>query len=107
MPLTAGTRFGRYDIVGPLGAGGMGDVYRARDSKLHREVVPETTPPEVRELLERCLRKNPRSRLRDIGDARVEIEDWLARPEKTRFVAPPRAAAPVRRSPSSPRTSSP
>jgi serine/threonine protein kinase len=42
------------------------------------ETLPETTPPEVRELLERCLRKNPRSRLRDIGDARVEIEDWLA-----------------------------
>ena len=52
------------------------------------EALPNTTPPEVRGLLERCLRKNARSRLRDIGDARVEIEDWLARPEKTRFVAP-------------------
>jgi eukaryotic-like serine/threonine-protein kinase len=56
------------------------------------EALPRTTPPEVRGLLERCLRKNARSRLRDIGDARVEIEDWLARPEKTRFVAPPPAA---------------
>ena len=52
------------------------------------ETLPGTTPPEVRGLLERCLRKNARSRLRDIGDARVEIEDWLARPEKTRFAAP-------------------
>jgi eukaryotic-like serine/threonine-protein kinase len=57
------------------------------------ETLPETTPPEVRELLARCLRKNPRSRLRDIGDARVEIEDWLARPEKTRFLPPPPAAS--------------
>jgi serine/threonine protein kinase len=52
------------------------------------ETLPKTTPAEVRGLLERCLRKNARSRLRDIGDARVEIEDWLARPEKTRFVPP-------------------
>ena len=56
------------------------------------ETLPGTTPPEVRGLLERCLRKNTRSRLRDIGDARVEIEDWLARPEKTRFVAPQAAS---------------
>jgi Tol biopolymer transport system component len=52
------------------------------------EGLPRTTPREVRGLLDRCLRKNPRSRLRDIGDARVEIEDWLARPEATRFVPP-------------------
>ena len=51
------------------------------------ETLPGTTPREVRGLLERCLRKSTRSRLRDIGDARVEIEDWLARPEKTRFAA--------------------
>jgi serine/threonine protein kinase len=57
------------------------------------ETLPKTTPPQVRGLLERCLRKNPRSRLRDIGDARVEIEDWLARPEKTRFAAPAIAPA--------------
>ncbi len=57
------------------------------------ETLPKRTPPEVRGLLERCLRKNARSRLRDIGDARVEIEDWLARPEKTRFVAPPPSAS--------------
>ena len=57
------------------------------------EALPKTTPSEVRGLLERCLRKNARSRLRDIGDARVEIEDWLARPEKTRFAAPLPAAS--------------
>src|SRR5262249_60184713 len=39
MPLTAGTRLGPYEIVSPLGAGGMGEVYRARDPRMGREVA--------------------------------------------------------------------
>ena len=39
MSLTAGTRFGPYEIAGAIGAGGMGEVYRARDTKLHRDVA--------------------------------------------------------------------
>jgi serine/threonine protein kinase len=44
MPLTAGTRFGQYEILGPLGAGGMGEVYRALDTKLQREVAIKVLP---------------------------------------------------------------
>ena len=39
MPLTSGTRLGPYEIVEPIGKGGMGEVYRARDTKLDREVA--------------------------------------------------------------------
>src|SRR5580693_6895881 len=38
MSLTAGTKLGAYEILSPIGAGGMGEVYRARDTKLKRDV---------------------------------------------------------------------
>src|SRR5947199_4697726 len=44
MPLPAGIRFGAYEIVSALGAGGMGEVYRARDTKLGRDVAIKILP---------------------------------------------------------------
>ncbi len=44
MPLPSGTRVGSYEIVSPVGAGGMGEVYRARDAKLKRDVAIKVLP---------------------------------------------------------------
>ncbi|MCI0446198.1 serine/threonine protein kinase, partial [bacterium] len=46
MPLAAGQKLGPYEISAPLGAGGMGEVYRARDTRLGREVAIKILPAE-------------------------------------------------------------
>src|SRR6058998_2252237 len=59
MSLSAGTKLGPYEIVSPLGAGGMGEVYRARDTRLERTVAIKvlaahlSASPEVRQRFER------------------------------------------------------
>jgi eukaryotic-like serine/threonine-protein kinase len=47
MALDAGTTLGPYEIDAPIGAGGMGEVYRARDTRLHRDVAVKVLPPAV------------------------------------------------------------
>lgn len=62
MTLTTGSKLGPYEIVAPLGAGGMGEVYRARDTRLGRDVAIKilrdalTEQPEARQRFEREAR---------------------------------------------------
>jgi serine/threonine protein kinase len=56
MPLFAGTRLGPYEIVAPVGAGGMGEVYRAKDPRLGREIALKVLPWEFAHNPERLRR---------------------------------------------------
>ena len=56
MSLSPGQRLGPYEIIAPLGAGGMGEVYRARDTKLDREVAVKVLPARLAEDAEALAR---------------------------------------------------
>ena len=63
MPLAAGTRLGPYETIAPLGAGGMGEVYRAKDTRLQREVAIKGLPETFAQHPERLARFEREARL--------------------------------------------
>jgi len=63
VTLSAGTRLGSYEVLGPLGAGGMGEVYRARDLNLGREVAIKILPTELASDQEHLARFEREARL--------------------------------------------
>ncbi|MBL8113911.1 MAG: protein kinase, partial [Acidobacteria bacterium] len=56
MALTPGTKLGPYEVMSSLGAGGMGEVYRARDARLERDVALKVLPPEFATSADRLRR---------------------------------------------------
>src|ERR1700730_2906343 len=56
MPLSSGTRLGPYEILAPLGAGGMGEAYRARDPRMGREVAIKVSAERFSDRFEREVR---------------------------------------------------
>ena len=56
MSLSPGVRLGAYEVVAPLGAGGMGEVYRARDARVGRDVAIKVLPAEFSSDPERLAR---------------------------------------------------
>ena len=64
--LPAGTHLGPYEIVSPLGAGGMGEVYRARDPRLNREVAAKVLRPQFSRDPDRLRRFEQEARAADL-----------------------------------------
>src|SRR2546426_11635390 len=56
LMLTTGTKLGPYEIISPLGAGGMGEVWRARDTRLNREVAVKVLPASFANDVDRLMR---------------------------------------------------
>src|SRR5262245_16551475 len=95
MSLTPGTRIGPYEVVGSLGAGGMGEVYRAHDAKLGRDVALKLLPAEFARDPERLARFDREAQVlaslnhphiaqiygfEDLGDARALVMELVDGP---------------------------
>jgi serine/threonine-protein kinase len=63
MAIAAGTKLGQYEVLGPLGSGGMGEVYRARDVDLRREVAIKVLPEHLSSNIDRLRRFEVEARL--------------------------------------------
>ena len=100
MSVTAGTRLGPYEVLGLIGAGGMGEVYRARDTRLDRTVAIKVLPAELAPT--RTLRARFEREAR--ADRRARAPPHLHAPRRRRAGRPGATSSwstsPARRSPS-------
>ena len=87
MPLTTGSKLGSYEIVEPIGAGGMGEVYRARDTKLGRDVAIKTLPEELAGDGDRLARFDREARLlASLNHPKIATLHGLDEADGTRFL---------------------
>ncbi len=63
MPLSAGTKLGPYEVLTPMGAGSVGEIYRARETKLGREVMIKALPEAFAQNKERLGRFERKARI--------------------------------------------
>jgi serine/threonine protein kinase len=91
VSLNSGTRLGPYEVTAQVGAGGMGEVYKARDTRLNRTVAIKVLPPDVAGDPERCARfGTPSYMAPERGGEKERVADA---PVDAAFV-PPRGGGP-------------
>ena len=87
MPLAAGTRLGPYEITAQLGAGGMGEVYRARDPRLDRIVAIKLVPDAFAGDLDRLARFEREARLlASLNHSNIAVIHGLEAVDGRRFI---------------------
>ena len=88
MSLPVGSRLGPYEILAPLGAGGMGEVYRARDSRLSREVALKVLPGELSSDPERLSRFEQEARSASaLNHPHIVVVYDVGRSDSTAYIA--------------------
>ena len=102
MPLAAGTRFGPYEILAAIGSGGMGEVYKARDTRLNRTVAVKVAAEQFSERFEReahaiaALNHPNICTLHDVGPNYLVMEYLEGHPLKGRCPSIRRCGSPFR-----------
>src|SRR5881409_633309 len=88
MTLPIGSRLGPYEILAPLGSGGMGEVYRARDARLGREVALKVLPSELSENADRLSRFEQEARSASaLNHPNIVTVHDIGRSDSTSYIA--------------------